>query len=332
MSHHFRHIVTWSTVAFVAIGILSTTLIVVHKKRRITLAGAVLRQDPDPGKQLPLADVQVTAIMGGTVGDAKSDSSGLFSLKLPKGFRRRQPVTLQFRHSGYRPLDIGEYVSDKLYIARMEPAARSMPQPHAESDGPPATISNVRIRYSIKTTTEPEVGGAVKTLQVVNTGNVPCHRQYPCSPDGRWKASIGAASLDAGEGNQFRNARVSCIAGPCPFTRIDLEDISDNDRTLNVVARNWSDTTTFLLEAEVVHPMVSDIVRESYPMVFGRALNFSLPAAAEGLSIEADISGDAVIFPLGPDLFLSWAQCTQGLNKDQTRFYRCELRPGYRFR
>ena len=138
-------------------------------------------------------------------------------------------------------------------------------------------------------------------------------------------------SLDAGDGNEFRNPRVSCIAGPCPFTKIELEGLSQDGRHFNVSVRNWSDTTTFLLEAEVVHPMNSDLVRETYPVIFGRALNFSLPPAAEGPSIEAEVDGEAVVFPLGPDLFLRWADCHSGVDRDQSKTYRCELKPGYRF-
>ena len=166
----------------------------------------------------------------------------------------------------------------------------------------------------------------------MNKGNVPCQNQSPCSPDGKWKASIGSESLDAGEGNEFRNARTSCIAGPCPFTKIEGEDLLQGGRALKVSARNWSDTTTFLLEAEVFHPMISDVVRTSYPVVFGQALNFTMPGAAEGVSIQADINGDAIIFPLGPNLYLSWADCNARVNRDQTKVYRCELKPGYRFR
>jgi len=78
----------------------------------------------------------------------------------------------------------------------------------------------------------------------------------------------------------------------------------------NISVLNWSDTVTFLVEAEVVHPMTSDMVRETYPVIFGRALNFSLPASAEGPSIEAEIQGDPIVFPLGPDLFLRWRIAT----------------------
>jgi hypothetical protein len=172
----------------------------------------------------------------------------------------------------------------------------------------------------------------VKTFQVVSIGNKPCD-QPPCSPGGgKWKAAIGSLSLDAGEGNEFRNPRVSCIAGPCPFTRIELAALSQDRRYFKVSVRNWSDTTTFLLEAEVIHRMTSDMVRESYPVIFGRALNFSLPAEAEGPSIEAEIDREAIVFPLGPGLFLRWADCRSEVDKDQSRTYRCELKPGYRFR
>jgi hypothetical protein len=85
------------------------------------------------------------------------------------------------------------------------------------------------------------------------------------------------------------------------------------------------------MEAEVFHPMESSIVHESYPVIFGPTLNFTLPADAEGICIESDLSGERIIFPLGPNLFLSWASCNARVNPDQTKVYRCELKPGFRF-
>ena len=304
-------------------------LVAVHKAKPITIKGAVLSEDADPQKQLPIADVEITGTNGLAVSSSKSDSSGLFSLTLRRGLRRRQPVTLRFRHPDYQPLDLNEFVGDKIYLARMVPISH---ETRMQSDHPEVTVSNVRVRYSVKATAEADIGSAVKTFQVVNAGNVPCKGRHPCSPDGKWKAALNSASLDAGEGNEFRNARVSCIAGPCPFARVEFEDLSRRGRKVNVSVRNWSDTTTFLLEAEVVHPMVSDIVRESYPVIFGPALNFTLPVSAEGPSIEAEINAESIIFPLGPDLFLSWADCHVRVDKEQTKAYRCELKPGYRFR
>jgi hypothetical protein len=313
-----------------ALGILGAILaVVLHRRPPVVLKGTVLRQDSDPNKQLPIGEVEITATNSAGIGNSRSDSSGFFRITLPKGLRRRQPVTLEFRHRDYQPLTLQGYVGDQIYIARMLPIS----QPAiADAHRPLVTVSNARVRYSMKATTEANVGSTVKTFQVTNSGNIPCGNRPPCSPDGKWKAAIGSMSLDAGEGNEFRNARVSCIAGPCPFTKIELEDLSQDGRRFNVSVRNWSDTTTFLLEAEVVHPMVSDIVRESYPVIFGHALNFSLPATAEGPSLEAELDGEAIVFPLGPDLFLRWADCHIGLDKDQSKTYRCELKPGYQFR
>ena len=321
---------TTTTWLILVLGILGTvlTILLLHRRQPVTLRGAVLQQDHDPNKQSPLADVQITAINALGSGHSTSDSSGFFSLTLPKGLRRRQQVVLQFRRKDYQPLDTDDFIGDKLYVARMLPIHQeTSAEPHSES-----VVSNTRIRYSVKATTEANIGSAVKTFDAVNVGNTPCNKRPPCSPDGKWKAGIGSVSLDAGDGNEFRSPRVSCIAGPCPFTKIELEELSQDGRHFNVSVRNWSDTTTFLLEAEVVHPMNSDLVRETYPVIFGRALNFSLPPAAEGPSIEAEVDGEAVVFPLGPDLFLRWADCRSGVERDQSKTYRCELKPGYHFR
>ncbi len=322
-----KTIATWT---IVSIALLAAVSAIAYLKRRqpVTLRGAVLRQDRDPNRQLPLADVQIMAINELGSGTSKSDSSGFFTLTLPKGLRRRQAVLLKFRHEDYQPLDVNDFIGDKIYVVRMTPLHHDT---IAETTaGSP--ISNTRIRYSVKATTEVNIGSAVKTFQIVNTGNIPCNSNPPCAPGGKWKATLGSLSLDAGEGNEFRNARVSCIAGPCPFTRIELESFSQDHRHFNVSVLNWSDTVTFLLEAEVVHPMTSDMVRETYPVIFGRAMNFSLPASAEGPSIEAEVSGDAIVFPLGPDLFLRWADCHMVVDRDQSKNYRCELKPGYQFR
>src|SRR3984957_2041376 len=323
-----RKVAIWAFAIAIVAGGVAAVLIAVHRAQPITIRGAVLSADDDPQKQLPIADVQITGTNGSALSTGKSDATGFFSLTLRRGLRRRHPLTLQFRHPDYKPLDLNEFVSDNIYIARMVPLHHAA---HVSAGHPDIGISNVRVRYSVKATTEADVGSAVKTFEVVNTGNVLCKGNHPCSPDGKWKATLATASLDAGEGNQFRNARVSCIAGPCPFSKVEFEDLSRGGRRVNVSVRDWSDTTTFLMEAEVVHPMVSDLVRESYPVIFGRALNFSLPPLAEGPSIEAEVNGESIVFPLGPDLFLSWADCHVRVDTDQARAYRCELKPGYRF-
>ncbi len=303
------------------------------RARTTSLKGAVIIRDADPRKQLPITGVEVTATDGVLVANTKSDSSGLFSVALHKRIIQGQVIILQFRHPDYQPFDLninasGRKASDQIYVAAIAPIIR---KPPVEDNHPKQTISNVLVRYSIKTGTVVTIGSAVRSFETVNTGNVPCAGHRPCSPDGKWKAAVGQISLDAGPGNEFRNARASCIAGPCPFTTIDMSGLARDVRTIHVSALDWSDTATFLVEAEVVHPMTTDVVRNSYPVIFGDALNFTLPPAAEGVSIQAELNGETVIFPLGPALILSWADCNARTNPDQTRVYRCELKPGYKW-
>jgi hypothetical protein len=296
-------------------------------RRPVSLQGSVTVQDADPRKELPIGDVQVFTSDEPPV-TARSDPSGFFRLTLARGVRRGRPVTLHFRHKDYQPLDLDEFVGDKLYIVHLAPLAA---KPGRSNEQQQTKVGNVRVRFSIKNQTEVNIGSAAQTFEIQNQGNVPCKGQHPCSPDGKWKAALGSLSLDAGIGNDFRDARASCIAGPCPFTSIEADRFSQGGRTIMVTARDWSDTTTFLLEAEVFHPMASELVHESYPVIFGESLNFTLPTSAEAINIEADINSQTIIFPLGPELLLSWATCNVRVNPDRTRVYRCDLKPGYRF-
>src|SRR6202142_721002 len=266
-------------------GILAWVIVWrVHKDRPLSLIGAVVRQETHPNKATPIAEGQITAPDGSAIAGGESDSTGFFSITLRSWMRRGEPIILKFRHPDYQPLDLKEVAGSKLYIAHMLPVPHVIP---SENDRPEVTVANVLLRYSMKTTTAVNIGSAVKTFQVTNKANVPCKGQHPCSPDGKWKATLEAASLDAGEGNEFLHPRASCIAGPCPFTRIESDGLADAGRIVNVTVRNWSDTATFLVEAEVFHPMVSDVLRESYPVIFGPSLNFTLPADAEGVRIQA---------------------------------------------
>jgi hypothetical protein len=311
-------------------GGLATTLLVRRPKpiKRLTLEGAVIIGSSQADRESPLSDVGITATGGLAIESCKSGVSGFFKLVVPISTRTDSPLTLFFRYPGYQPLELPVTGGAKLYVAKMIPTA----QQHAASlRGPQVTISNISVRYTVKTTTAVNVGSSGRTFQVVNTGNVPCNGTKPCSPDGTWKAAKASIVLDAGEGNVFRNARVSCVAGPCPFTRITPLDLRGGARTLSLTAYDWSDTATFVVEAEIFHPMESDDVRTSYPVILGRVLNFTVPASAEGVCIEADVGGDSIVFPLGPDPDLPWAECHGRVNANKAQVYRCELAPGYRF-
>jgi len=318
------------TVLAVGAGCVACAIVLLARMTNATPAvfkGAVLTQDPDPAKQLPIGGVEVTIQSGTATVTGKSEDTGFFSIPLPEQIEPERTALIRFAHPDYQPLDTRAAPNNELFIARLVPTMRAPETPPPRN---PVQIENVVVRYTVNTTTSANVGSAVKTFKVVNKGDVPCAGSGPCSPDGKWKAASGQVELDAGKGNEFHNARASCIAGPCPFTRIQ-GDFARDSQTLRVSALDWSDTATFLVEAEVFHPTINSVLRQSYPVIFDGALTFTLPASAEGVSIEAQLSGSMIVFPLGPALFLSWANCQMVVNKDSSRVYRCELKPGYRF-
>ncbi len=294
----------------------------------LSLTGVVLVQNADPRKQAPIAGATVIASNSVVTAETHTDSTGLFKLALGQGARIGQVVTLRFRHSGYFPLDLTRIAADEIYIARMVPLPETPP---AALGRPVSVLSNVQVRYSEKATHIINVGSVGQAFEIVNTGNIPCNGQGACSADGKWRATIGSLSVDAGAGSEFQNVRLSCIAGPCAFTKIESEEFLDNRRNLKVSVRNWSDTVTYLLEAEVVQVRVTEVIRNLFPAKFGPTMNFTLPAGAEGPSIIAEMNGQTIVYPMGPALILSWANCTVKMNPDHTKLYRCELKPGYRF-
>jgi hypothetical protein len=315
-------------IALLAVLLSVTILAVIRWQRQkpVSLRGAILVENSDPRKQVPIAGAKISA--GDlAVSDATSDSSGFFTLNLRKTIRKGHSIVFSFHHPQYQPLEVKDFVGAKLYVVHLVPLSSNA---NAENQ-PRVKVDNVRVRYTVKALTELNVGSAVKTFEIENKGNVSCKGQRLCSPDGRWKAAIGSTTLDAGMGNQFRNARASCIAGPCPFTKIETDHFSQGGQVITVSASDWSDTATFLLEAEVFRPMMSQMEHWSYPVIFGDGLSFTLPSSAESVSIEAELDGQTIIFPLGPSLFLSWANCDGGVNPDKGRVYRCTPKPGYRF-
>jgi hypothetical protein len=326
-----RKLVLWIVLIVGLCGVLpaALTMIHVHRMHRpILLVGAVLKQDSDTNDQSPIANVAVSVENGLAFSAVSSNFSGGFGIRLRPEVKRGQTITLTFRHPDFKPFDLKDVVSDKLYVVRMLPIQAEV---EAESAKTGVLVSNVLVRYSTVASSTENIGSGAKTFQVVNTGNIPCNRYSPCSPDGKWSAQLRSASLDAGEGNIFRNARVTCIAGPCPFTRIDSDGFSNGGRTISASVLNWSDTTTFLLQGDVFRTQVREIVLQSSIVIFGRTMNFTLPPTAEGPSIIAEMNQSRMVFALGPAAVLSWANCNIRVEKNQAKDYRCELKAGYRF-
>ena len=227
--------VAWTMIAWMIVAVAAAVvvglLLRTHRMRSLSLRrsvpieGAVIQRDADTKKQLPIADVVITATDGVATATTQSDASGHFKMVLERGVLSGQPVVVRLRHPEYEPLEFDVetgrlQTSARLYVAAMVPLPA---EPEPSVHGPEVVVSNILVRYTINSRTETNVGSAVRTFQVVNEGNVPCEHHAPCSPDGKWKASTGSVSLDAGLDNMFGNVRASCIAGPCPFTRIDSQ-------------------------------------------------------------------------------------------------------------
>ena len=313
--------------AILGIGLIIAAVVLprVGKVRFIT--GAVLIADTDPRKQLPLPNASISGEVGGVTAWTRSDATGFFRLTWPASMWWGQSLTLQFHLADYQPLVMNESLTHELYLARLTPTDRS-----AEPDVAETLLANLRIRYSIKALNTIDVGSTNQTFEVANRANVSCLGKRTCSPDGKWVAVLGSFHMDAGPGQEFQNARVSCVAGPCPFTRIETDEFSRGGRRISGTVRAWSDTVTFLVEAEVVRTALSDMIRQSYPSIFGRTMTFTLPPGGEGPSIQADVNGTGIVFPLGPALILSWASCNLQVTADHSKLYSCSLKRGYRFK
>ena len=316
--------------AAVAAAVATTLVLRLPQIEELSLVtGVVLADDSDLHKQRPIDEARVSVVAGVSKGTAVSDESGLFRLTLDPAISPEQPITVTVEHPDYLPFEASGVLASKLLLLRMTPREIGT---KSTAGKPEVAIANVRVRYAYTATTSLEVASAARTLDIVNTPNTPCNNTPPCSPDGRWKAKVETFSLDAGANREFRNARVSCLAGPCPFTRVVSDAFSAGGRVIGGSVLNWGDTVTYLVEAEVSQTTVSDLVRHSYPVIFDRSMNFTLPPAAQGPSIEAEVNGEPIVFPLGPQLRLSWATCRLYAGRDRARLYRCELKPGYLFK
>jgi hypothetical protein len=292
------------------------------------ITGAVIARNQNPHMERPIAGASVIVSYGAVSWKGVSEPSGLFRLRLDAPVPEDDTFELRVEHPSYHPTAITATAHDRIYVLRLTPKEAAQAAP----SGRTVTIGNIRIRYATRTTSTSTVGTAVRTFDVVNKGNVPCEGRPPCSPDGKWKASTDSLSLDTGdESKQFRNVRVSCIAGPCPFSAINLDGFSRGGRSISVSIRNWSDTVTYLLEAEVATTMETELIRHTYPVTFGRTMNFTLPAVASGLTIEAEVDDSPIVFPIGPELRLSWATCRLNTAAEGAKQFRCELKPGYEF-
>jgi len=79
-----RKTITLGGILTIALLAGISTIFIIRHRKPVTLRGAVLRDNPDANRQLPLADVEVTAINALGRATAKSDASGSFTLPYPR--------------------------------------------------------------------------------------------------------------------------------------------------------------------------------------------------------------------------------------------------------
>src|SRR5690242_6002390 len=89
------------------LGVLAIALLArLMNETPLVIRGAVVTQNQDPTKQLPIGDVTIRLAGAGLALTAKSDDSGFFRIALPAQVRPGDPLMLQFEHAEYQPVDL----------------------------------------------------------------------------------------------------------------------------------------------------------------------------------------------------------------------------------
>jgi len=146
--------IAWSMVAvatLVVIGFLlrAHRLRLLSVRQTISIEGAIIHSDADAKKQLPIANVEVTATDGVNSASTRSETSGYFKVVLHKRLLSANPVVVSFRHADYQPLDLDVPTGrlktpGALYVAAMVPIPEKT---LAGSARPVAAVTNIRVRY-----------------------------------------------------------------------------------------------------------------------------------------------------------------------------------------
>src|SRR5271168_51888 len=103
--------IIWGIIAVVAVLVISLVLRAhrlssIRMRQSMPIEGAVIQRDADTKKQVPIADVEITASDGVTSATTRSEASGYFKLVLQKGVLSGRPITISFLHPSYEPLEM----------------------------------------------------------------------------------------------------------------------------------------------------------------------------------------------------------------------------------
>ncbi len=265
-------------------------------------------------KELPIADVVITASDGIRSAATRSDASGYFKLVLHKRVLSDQPIHGHFPPSALRTAGLNR-ANGKIEDAGPALCCRHG-TPHSEdrcsgrskvsSSTQPSPISGLKYPGEVYDQHPHPDECRLRSQDLPGGQQGKCALRSPVSLFAGWQVEgdlcDGVARCRDRQYVRQHNRLLHC--GPCPFTRIDSSGFIHGGRNISVTALNWSDTATFLMEAEVYHTAISSEVRELYPVNFGQTLNFTLPPTQEGVSLEAELDGAPMVFPLGPESLL----------------------------
>src|SRR5580704_13937246 len=151
-----RKKVIWTMIAVVAAAVIGLLLFqraqrlrLVQERLSVPIEGAVIQRDADSKKELPIADVVVTASDGVRSAATRSDSSGYFKLVLHKRVLSDLPITVTFRHPRYQPLDLTVQTgrletANQLHVAALVPIVPTPAKAPVRNPRPPTVVSNIR--------------------------------------------------------------------------------------------------------------------------------------------------------------------------------------------
>ena len=185
---NWRKWILWACAGLAAVAII-TALVVRSQRwrpRTISIQGAVIRKDADPRRELPIGNVVVTATDGLMTVRTQSDASGYFNLKFRENVWPGQTVTLSFRSPDYESYDVTVHpgirsTTQKLYVAALIPI-RPDSQPKTAKKA--SVVSNIRIRYTVNSQGDNNIGSAVLPVPGCEPGQRPL--QPPGAMLSRW--------------------------------------------------------------------------------------------------------------------------------------------------
>lgn len=84
-----------------------------------------------------------------------------------------------------------------------------------------------------------------------NRDGMRCNGRSPCSPDGRWFATITTLTLSAGAGQELRSSEVQCSGAGCTHRELMSLEISPDGTTVTARIKTWSHSVTLKLVAQL---------------------------------------------------------------------------------